>query len=149
MRKKIDKNITELSAETEIQIRFSEVDSMAIAWHGSYVKYFEDGREAFGKKYGISYLDVYENKFMTPLVKLNIDYKKTLVYGDTAIIKTSFVDSAAAKIIFVYEIRRKSDNQIVAEGETIQVFVNLNKELELLPPVFFQQWKSKHIKKNL
>ena len=49
-----------LESESTFKVRFSEVDSMKIVWHGNYVHYFEDGREAFGKKYeGLSYLDMY------------------------------------------------------------------------------------------
>jgi len=29
--------------QTEIRVRFSEVDSMGVVWHGNYLKYFEDG----------------------------------------------------------------------------------------------------------
>jgi acyl-CoA thioester hydrolase len=39
---------TELKCLTEIRIRFSEVDSMGVVWHGNYIRYFEDGRESFG-----------------------------------------------------------------------------------------------------
>ena len=39
-----------LKASRMLEIRFSEVDSMKIVWHGSYAKYFEDAREAFGKE---------------------------------------------------------------------------------------------------
>ena len=35
---------------TDIKVRFSEIDSLGILWHGNYVQYFEDGREAFGEK---------------------------------------------------------------------------------------------------
>ena len=40
----------------EIPIKFSEIDSMRIVWHGNYVVYFEDGRESFGRHFpGIGY----------------------------------------------------------------------------------------------
>ena len=45
-----------LQASKEIEVRFSEVDSMNVVWHGSYALYFEDAREAFGAKYGLEYL---------------------------------------------------------------------------------------------
>ena len=45
-----------LSEVIPINIRFHEVDSLRIVWHGHYLKYFEDGREAFGRKYGIGYM---------------------------------------------------------------------------------------------
>jgi len=135
-----------LSHETEIKVRFSEVDSMGIVWHGSYVKYLEDGREAFGKKYGISYMDVFKKHgFMIPLVKLDIDYKKQLFYEDEIIIKTTMNDTPAAKICFDYEIRRKSDNELILTANTIQIFMNKNRELELNVPDFINEWKIKYL----
>ena len=138
-------NINSLFDEREIRVRFSEVDSMAIVWHGSYVKYFEDGRESFGAKYGLGYMDVYAHGYMTPIVKIDINYKKPLIYGDTAIVKTTFSNTPAAKIIFNYEIRRKNDNEIIATGQTIQIFMNADRNLELLPPLFFTEWKNKNL----
>ncbi len=135
-----------LSYETQIKVRFSEVDSMGIVWHGSYVKYLEDGREAFGKKYGISYMDVFnKHGFMIPMVKLDIDYKKQLFYEDEIIIKTTLIDSLAAKICFEYEIRRKSDNELILSAQTVQIFMNKNRELELNIPAFFNEWKKKNL----
>ena len=46
-RKKTEASLTD---RTSFQVRFSEVDSMKIVWHGEYIRYFEDGREAFGLK---------------------------------------------------------------------------------------------------
>lgn len=40
-----------LVGKTSLRVRFSEVDSMQIVWHGEYVRYFEDGREAFGREF--------------------------------------------------------------------------------------------------
>lgn len=128
---------------TEILIRFSEVDSMGIVWHGNYAKYFEDGREAFGKTLGLSYLDVYANKHLTPLVKLDFEYKTPLEYGDSAIIETRFIDNEAAKIHFEYTIYNKKNNKVAAIGESIQVFLNLDRELVLICPNFFLDWKRK------
>jgi len=129
--------------KTEIIIRFSEVDSMGIVWHGNYAKYFEDGRESFGNQYGISYLDIYKNKLLTPLVKLDFEYKCALEYGDTAVIETEYIDHEAAKIHFKYTIYNKKNNQVAATGESIQVFLNTERELLLTPPTFFTEWKKK------
>lgn len=132
-----------LKDRTEIKVRFGEVDSMGIVWHGNYAKYIEEGRESFGKKYGISYLDIYSNDVMAPVVKLNIDFKKQVQYGDILIIETEFVNSDAAKVIFKFRILRKSDGQLVATAESTQVFIDLNMEMLLYPPKFVEVWKRK------
>ena len=40
----------QLKTSKTFEVRFSEVDSMNVVWHGSYPLYFEDAREAFGKR---------------------------------------------------------------------------------------------------
>ena len=46
----------ELTDICQIRVKFSEMDAMLRVWHGNYVKYFEDGRESFGRHYpGIGY----------------------------------------------------------------------------------------------
>jgi len=133
-----------LTASKEIEIRFSEVDSMNIVWHGSYALYFEDAREAFGKKYGLSYLNILGNGYYAPLVDLRFNYKKPLLYGHKARIDISFRNTEAAKIIFDYEIFDAEDNSLIATGNSIQVFLNKNFQLILSNPPFYEEWKKKN-----
>jgi acyl-CoA thioester hydrolase len=128
----------------EVPIRFSEVDSMKIVWHGNYVKYLEDGREAFGKQFGIGYLDIYAKGYKVPLVKIECNYKKFVKYGDTLIVETEFIDTLAAKIIYQFRLYNKNTNELVADGESIQVFLDENNELILTVPEFFENWKSEY-----
>ncbi|MBC7387927.1 MAG: acyl-CoA thioesterase [Opitutaceae bacterium] len=137
----------ELKASKEIVIRFNEADMLQIVWHGHYVNYFEEGRQAFGEKYGLGYLQVYEKGFSIPIVKLNVDYKRPLKFGDTAIVEAVYVPSDAAKLIFKYTIKRKGFEEIVATGETTQVFLSTKGELSLIVPDFFHDWKLKFLKK--
>ena len=134
---------TVLKDRTEVKVRFGEVDSMGIVWHGNYVKYIEEGRESFGRKFGISYMDIYSNDVMTPVVNMNVDFKKQVHYGDQLIIETEFVDQPAAKILFRYKIFRKLDNELVATAETTQVYIDLNREILLYNPEFIMDWKRK------
>jgi acyl-CoA thioester hydrolase len=131
----------ELVDRKEICVRFSEVDSMRIVWHGNYLKYFEDGRESFGERYNIGYMDVYKHNVMIPLVKISCEFKRPLVYGDIAIIETRYLNSEAAKIVFEYTVFRKSDNEIMATGTSTQVFLTPEGELLLVSPDFFTGWK--------
>ena len=95
-----------LSDKIEIKVRFNESDPLGIVWHGHYLRYFEDGREAFGEKHGLRYLDIYKLGFVVPIVNANCNYKKALKYGDTAIVETIFTDNPAAKINFAAVKRR-------------------------------------------
>ena len=139
----MDKNVNILSASKAIDIRFSEVDSMSIVWHGSYVLYFEDAREAFGLKHGLAYLDIFGNGYYAPLVELKFNYKKQMVYGKKARIEISYRNTAAAKIIFDYEIFDEEDNSLIATGYSIQVFLDKQYQLVWTNPPFYEEWKQK------
>ena len=123
MKRKTSPHQAALTDRTTIKVRFSEIDSMQIVWHGEYVRYFEDGREAF--------------------VDLTCQFKQPLSFGEEAIVETRYIHSDAAKILFEYTIYRASDQNIVATGTTTQVFLNTNRELELVNPAFYIEWKKK------
>lgn len=143
MRKKTNLHTAALIDRTTIKVRFSEVDSMQIVWHGEYVRYFEDGRESFGKQYGLSYMGIYGEGYMVPIVDLTCQFKQPLTFGEEVIIETRYLSCDAAKIKFEYVLYRAVDHTIVATGSTTQVFLNTSRELELTTPTFYQEWKKK------
>lgn len=134
-----------LKNTTQIIVKFSEVDSLRVVWHGHYVRYFEDGREAFGKQYNLGYLDIFENgQLAVPLIDLQVNFKKVLEYGDSAIIETTYIDSPAAKLIFEYKITSVSHGHVVCTGRSTQVFMSASsKELYITIPPFMEAWKKK------
>jgi len=135
-----------LITRIEHPIKFSEVDSLRVVWHGHYVRYFEDGREAFGREYGLGYLDIYKHGLSVPIVDLQVNYKRILEYGDSAIIETTFVDTPAAKIIFNYSIRSALHGHIACTGRSVQVFMDPHtRGLQLTNPAFFETWKKQHL----
>lgn len=134
-----------LKTEKVIDIRFSEVDSMKVVWHGSYPLYFEDAREAFGREHGLSY-DVYiRNNVYAPLVDLDFHYKRPLRYGQQAKVVITYVPTDAAKIIFDYEIRDNETGDVCCTGRSVQVFMDLEYQLLWSAPEFYEQWKKEHL----
>jgi acyl-CoA thioester hydrolase len=136
--------ISSLTERTEVVVRFNEADPLGIVWHGHYLRYFEDGREAFGKKHGVSYLDFYHQGYAAPVVSVQCDYKKPLRYGNSVIVETTLINTPAAKIFFDYKIFDIEKRSLVASGSTVQVFVDIKTfELNLTIPSFYQEWKRK------
>lgn len=136
-----------LSHTTKITVRFSECDALKMVWHGNYVKYFEDGREDFGKAYELEYMDIYRKTGLAvPLVHLECDFKKMVGIGETIFVETTLVDSPAAKIIFNYTIYNEQ-KEMVCKGNSVQVFLHTEKkELLITVPPFFEDWKNKYLK---
>lgn len=131
-----------LTERVNILVKFNEADPLGIVWHGHYVRYFEDGREAFGEKYRLRYLDVYQEGYTVPVVNVQCNYKRSLRYGDRVIVETTYLNTAAAKIKFEYKLYNFATGELVADGSSLQVFLDApTSTLQLTIPPFFEQWK--------
>lgn len=134
--------IEHLICTTEAYVSFNEADPLGIVWHGNYIKYFELGREAFGRKFGIDYIDIHQNGYSTPIVNVQCDYKSPLKYGDRFKVTTCMLHCNGPKIILQYKIHNQAD-KLVCEGQTTQVFVDEKGDLALYTPEFYETWKAK------
>ena len=138
------KKETVLSVTKPFDIRFSEVDSMGVVWHGHYAIYFEDAREAFGDKYGLEYLMMYDKGYFEPIVELTFKYKRVMIYGMKPEITITYRPCEAAKIVFDYEIRDTETNEVVVTGHSVQVFMDrTTHQLVLNSPDFYEEWKKR------
>ncbi len=135
-----------LSIEKDIEVGFSDVDAMQIVWHGNYVRYFEIAREHFGNKYGIGYMDFFHKGFLTPLVDLQISYKKMVAYGEHLRVNVRYEQNDTVKIVFHYKIYNQ-DEELVCTGKTTQVITTMEKRLVLKNPdlkeAFERKWLTK------
>lgn len=136
-----------LSHTFETEVKFSEADPLGIVWHGHFIRYFEDGREAFGQEYGLKYLDFYRSNIVVPIIKINCEYKRILRYGHRIRVETIYYDTPAAKLLFDYKVFDAERNELVATGNSMQVFMQRDTmELMLTVPQFMVDWKKKWLK---
>ena len=133
-----------LTLTIPVRVRFSEVDSLQMTWHGSYVKFLEDAREAFGVKYGLEYMYMYNSGYVAPIVDMHLQYKQSIAYGEQILIEITYVPTRAAKIVFDYKIYRKSDMTLAVIANTIQLFQDRSGVFEVSNPDFYTEWKKKH-----
>lgn len=138
-----------LLVEVKRVVRFEEVDLLKIVWHGRYPSYFEDGRSAFGEKFGLGYLDIYESGLFAPIVQLHIEHHGSLEFGEEFIIRTELYWTNANRLNFVYKLINKS-GITVASGYTVQLFTDLERNALLIRPKFFEDfltnWKYGRLK---
>ena len=133
----------ELKASKLLDIRFSEVDSMNVVWHGSYMLYFEDARELFGEQYDLSYMGYVRHGYYAPMVEMNIQWKKPILYGMRPRIDIIYRPTVAAKVVFDYEIHNTADESLLATAHSVQVFMDLNYQLVLYSPKFYEEWQQR------
>lgn len=115
-----------ITHETTLAVRFHEVDSYQIVWHGNYVNYLEVGREAFGQKFGVSYQHLLDKGVKAPIIHVDLDYRRSLEYGDEVRILTEYVEKPHAKICFRYTLTSPDGEVVYCRANTEQALVDVN-----------------------
>lgn len=137
-----------LAVTTERRVRFEEVDLLGIVWHGRYVSYFEDGRVAFGDRYGLSYTRYRETGLAAPIVQMHVDYQAPLYFDEVMTIATTLHWCDSLRLNFEYRITRK--DVLIARGCTVQLLTDLSGRMLLVAPemvnAFRKAWSEGQIK---
>jgi len=111
--------------KTELRVYYADTDHGHVVYYANYLKWFEVGRTELLRQYGFNYSDIEKKGIIAPVVEVKCNYKHPARYNDTIIIRTTIADIGNSSIKFDYKISRKSDNQALAEGYTVNVFVNI------------------------
>ncbi|GAB4335764.1 MAG: acyl-CoA thioesterase [Desulfobulbaceae bacterium] len=131
-----------LTARTTRRVRFEELDPLRIVWHGRYVSYFEDGRVAFGRKYGLSYERFMEHRLAAPIVRLHIDYLAPLTFDERITIEATLHWCTALRLNFEFNVFRESGEQAAA-GSTVQVLTDLDGTLLFVAPDWIEEFRQR------
>ena len=120
--------------ETEIKVRFNEVDSWGIVWHGHYIAWFEVGRMAFLKKFHLLPQDFTQMGYIAPVVDLKCFFKEPARMEEEILIRTSVLKPTKAALTFRFQILRKKDGKLLASGEETQVLLTLDGRMLYIIP---------------
>ncbi|MBU1208388.1 MAG: acyl-CoA thioesterase [Proteobacteria bacterium] len=120
--------------ETEIKVRFNEVDSWGMVWHGHYIAWFEVGRMALLKKFHLLPQDFSQMGYIAPVVDLKCFFKEPARMEEEILIRTSILKPTKAALTFRFQILRKKDGKLLASGEETQVLLTLDGRMLYIIP---------------
>lgn len=132
-----------LQSEVVVRVRFSETDPVGVVWHGNYVKYLEDAREEFGRKWGLSYRYISECGYFAPVFDMHVRFDKSARVDQWLKVICRYRPSKGAKLCFDYTVTDAEDGTLIATAETVQLFTTKEGVFEPSVPAFFRQWKQK------
>ena len=121
-------------------VRFEEVDSLGIVWHGRYPSYFEDGRVLLGEKYEIGYMDFYRQGIVTPIKQMHVDYQRPLKFREPFSIEAILHWSDAARMNHEF-ILRNAAGEVTTTGYSVQLFLDQDQNVMMMPPPFYEQFR--------
>jgi acyl-CoA thioester hydrolase len=109
--------------ETTLRVRYAETDQMAVVYNANYIIWFEVGRVELLRQLGFSYAEMEQDGMHLPVVEVKCRYKHPARYDDEVTIRTRLAQLRASLLGFHYEIVRKSDGRLLAEGESVHLVV--------------------------
>ena len=130
----------ELTATIDVEVPFHDVDSMQVAWHGHYVKYFELARCALLRRFDYDYPQMQTSGYLWPIVECHLKYVRPALYGQKLTVQASLLEYEN-RIKIAYQIRDIESGERMTKGHTIQVAVDAaTRELQFVsPPVVFRK----------
>ena len=135
-----------ISTTVELEIPFFDVDSMKIAWHGHYIKYFEIARCALLEKLGYDYNEMSKSGYAWPVVDIRVKYVKPASFKQKVIIEARLVEYEN-RMKIQYLIFDQASNERLTKAYSVQVAVDLtNKEMCFASPQVFLDKVTAHIK---
>ena len=113
-----------IKTTTYIDVQFYDLDPMNIVWHGNYIKYLEQARCEMFDKMNYSYMDMYNDGFMYPIVKMDMKYIKPLNFGDRIRIECE-LEEIDLSIIIKYTIYNDKTNEKLFTAKSMQMCVDI------------------------
>lgn len=132
--------------EIKRRLAFSEVDAMAIAWHGNYPRFFEAAHTELMQKIGLGFQNYADVNVGAPMVQCHVDYHSPLMLDEAFSVKAELFWNEGARLDIAYTVTG-SDGRICATGYTVQMFYDLtSREPFIFPPPIVAQmqerWKA-------
>jgi len=122
--------------DSEIRVRYAETDQMGVAYYANYLVWFEVGRSEFCRKRGFRYVDLEALGYKLVVTDVHCRYRNSARYDETVMVRTRLKGVNKRMITFGYQILRKDQEEVIAEGETRHICIDSNGKTKSLPDKF-------------
>ncbi len=120
-------------AEITVRVRYQETDQMGFVYYSNYFVYFEMGRIEYLRNLGLPYSELEKESIFLAVVEAHCKYRSPARFDDLLIIKTWLSKMKNASVEFCYEIRRRDEENLIAEGSTILACLDENRRPRTIP----------------
>ncbi|SOC37288.1 acyl-CoA thioesterase [Ureibacillus acetophenoni] len=109
-------------SEKNIEIRYAETDQMGVVYHANYLVWMEIGRTQLISEIGFNYAGLEEQGYISPVLDISIQYKKSMRYGQIATVRTWVKSHTKLRTTYGYEILHE-DGSIAATATSLHTLI--------------------------
>lgn len=113
----------QLSAEVDVTVPFHDVDMMAVAWHGHYLRYIELARCALLDRIDYNYPQMEASGYLWPVIDVRMKYIAPLRFGQTVRVRATLVEYQN-RLKIDYLLYDPQSGKRTSKGYTVQVAVS-------------------------
>ncbi|SNB47644.1 thioesterase family protein [Geobacter sp. DSM 9736] len=125
--------------ETIESVRFCEVDSYGVAWHGHYLAWMEAGRNSLGSRFGLGVAEMAEAGYMAVVVEASVRYLRPARFNEELRVFTTASRTEVATLVFNSRIVGP-DGALCATGRTVHALTDRQGVLQYrLPEVIAER----------
>ena len=127
---------------TEYSVIYADIDPMGVVYYSNYLSWFERGRTEFFREIELPYTEVVKHGIMIPVSEVYCKYHKPARYDDVVQIETAVSSFKRVRIVFEYELYRKTDRTLLVSGYTKHAFLDSNGKIVKIPDFIHEKIKS-------
>lgn len=109
-------------------VQYYETDKMGITHHSNYIRWMEEARIDFLQQIGWDYAKLEEAGVISPVVKVECNYKKTSTFSDEISIQVSVTEYKGIKLVLQYEMKNKY-NEVICEASSAHCFMDKDNKI--------------------
>ena len=121
------------------RVRFVETDLMGVVHHSNYLRWFEMARVEYLRTANVLLPDLIADGILFPITEVQCKYRQSAYFDEMIRVEATLVDFSRAKLCFSYRVVRETDNVLLAEGTTQNVFTDEKGRIIRLPQLYFER----------
>lgn len=128
-----------IEVQEKIEVRYQETDQMGVVYHGNYLVWFEIGRTKYLENLGLKYIELEGLGYYSPVIDINISYRKAVKYGQEVTIKTSLESYDGIRTVYSYKIF-DDKGDLAVTGKSTHVVVRKDTFSPVLMRKVYPHW---------
>jgi 4-hydroxybenzoyl-CoA thioesterase len=130
-----------MAFNSQLKIRFGDIDRAGIVYYPRFMHYFHVAlEEFFAGALGIEYHDVVEtHRIGLPTVHLETNFSRPFSYGDNIEVEVSVLKVGRSSITFGYRVFKQGENDPRIVGHNVTVCLDMDTFKKLVIPPWFRQ----------
>ncbi len=111
----------------EHRVIYGDTDAGGVVYYANDFRWFEAGRRELFRSLKIDYNKLEKKGIITPVVEAHCNYFFPARYDDVITVETKIAEIKEKSVKFENKVFRKNDKKLLAQGYTVNVFVDWKK----------------------